>query len=128
MKQLFTLMIIATLASCQNGKKPSTFTKAEPMNQSIIIGVVTKRDGSKKISEVLRIVRDQIVQEGKNKVIVTDTIYGEWVVFPVLDALKKPIKKINGQDSVYGSWILIGRDSLSTRIENIPIDSLLKKN
>jgi len=123
MKQL---LFIATLflASCYG-----TTDKPKPTTGKAIIPAVYQKDGIKKLDWVFRINEDKVKIDsvtGK-KSIVTETLYGVWMVIPYLDSLKQPLKTKAGKDSIFVGWIAISRDSVNTHIENISIDSLLKK-
>lgn len=86
-----------------------------------IIGVYTKTNGEKQIEIIIRqilkrIVYDTITNQDK---ISMDTIYG----YPV----DMKIKDSTGKDSTYRIFKIINKDSVNTHVENISIDSLLKK-
>lgn len=124
MKQL---LLIATifLASCY-GK---TENKTKLLAGKEIIPAVYQKDGLKKLDWVLRLNEDKVKTDSATgkKSIVSETLYGAWMVIPYLDSLKQPLKTKAGKDSVFSGWIVISRDSVNTHIENISIDSLLKK-
>ena len=119
-------LIIATvfLASCY-GKT----NKPKPTSGKAIIPAVYQSKGTKKLDWVLRVNEDKVKTDSATgkKSIVTDTLYGIWDLIPVPDKYGKPIKTSNGKDSLSFGWMIIGRDSVNTHIENISIDSLLKK-
>ena len=123
MKQV---LIIATffLESCYG-----TTDKPKPVSGKAIIPAVYQSQGIKKLDWVLRVNDDKVKTDsitGK-KSIVSETLYGAWMVIPYLDSLKQTLKTKAGKDSVFAGWIAISKDSVNTHIENIPIDSLLKK-
>lgn len=123
MKQV---LIIATLflASCYG-----TSDKPKPTTGKAIIPAVYQKDGFKKLDWVLRLNEDKIKTDSATgkKSIVSETLYGVWTIVPYLDSLKQQLKTKAGKDSVFAGWIAISKDSVNTHIENISIDSLLKK-
>ena len=123
MKQV---LIIATvfLASCYG-----TTDKPKPTSGKAIIPAVYQSKGTKKLDWVLRVNEDKVKTDSATgkKTIVTETLYGVCMVIPYLDSLKQTLKTKNGKDSVFAGWIAISQDSVNTHIENISIDSLLKK-
>ena len=122
MKQV---LIIATvfLSSCFGTKD-----KPNPAGKEIIPAVYQSK-GIKKLDWVLRVNEDKIKTDSATgkKSIVSETLYGVWTVVPYLDSLKQPLKTKAGKDSLFAGWIVISKDSVNTHIENISIDSLLKK-
>lgn len=119
-------LLIATLflASCYG-----TSDKPKPTAPREIIAAVYQTKGVKKLDWVLRVSADKVKTDSATgkKTIVSETLYGVWTVTQYLDSLKVPLKTKDGKDSVLAGWIAISKDSVNTHIENIPIDSLLKK-
>lgn len=123
MKQVFVIATIF-LTACY-GKTE----KKKPAPGKEIIAAVYQKDGLKKLDWVLRLNEDKVKTDSATgkKSIVSETLYGVWMVITYLDSLKQPLKTKAGKDSVFAGWVAISKDSVNTHIENIPIDSLLKK-
>jgi hypothetical protein len=121
----FGMTIIATvlLISCKAPVKKTT----EPNGK--FLAVYIDKKGQKRVGEVLRVQNDKIKIDSATgkKEIITETLYGYFTLVPMKDSLGNVLKAKSGTDSLLGGWQLVGKDSVNFKVENIPIDSLLKK-
>lgn len=129
MKKLLTLLLSMTLVlySC-NSKKPK---KEVPVaGEARLFAVVTEPDGSKRPAIVLRVIRKTIKTDSLKMVdkIIYDSVFGVERDVPVKDSTGKPIiDTATGKPKIITSWFVISRDSVNTKVQDIPLDSLLKK-
>jgi len=125
MKKTISILTVITvlLMSCKAPVKETT----EPNGK--FLAVYIDKQGNKRVGEVLRVTKDDIKYDSATgkKSIVSKTLVGYLTFIPQKDSLGKVLKTKNGTDSLGGGWQLISKDSVNFHIENIPIDSLLKK-
>jgi hypothetical protein len=117
---LTALVVLVACNSRDDDSSKADPNATKPYSKRKVVAVVTKPDSSKVLSAVLEIISDKIKYDsiaGK-KVIVTDTIYGEWAPMA--------FKTQAGKDTVVYDWFLKSRDSINTKVENRDLDSLLK--
>lgn len=125
---LLCLILAILYASCKGESKENELPTT---GDAKIIAVFTKRDGTKQIDILLRRIFETIHTDSvtKKKTIVFDTLYGQPFIVKATDSTGKILKAINGQDSLSPNPVYapINKDSVNTKIENISVDSLLKK-
>lgn len=126
-----TLLIVISciLFSC-GGKKASNDAPPPTTGETRLVGVVTHPDSTKTIDEVLRVITETIKYDStkKEKVIVTDTIYGVTKLVDQTDSLGKPkLDSITKKPIKQKIWVKTSKDSIYI-LSPIPIDSLIKKS
>lgn len=133
-KYLFCAIIFGILAiiSLVVGCKNDSGGKIEPqVGDKKLLGVWTKPDSSKQLDIfLLRIVKTVKYDSVKKKdVIIIDSIVGRPIIIKAFDSAGNILKNKDGKDSINPNpqYIQVGRDSISFRVENISVDSLLKK-
>jgi hypothetical protein len=126
---IFLLLLIVWLCSCGNGSEGKV---NEPIaGDKKLIGVWTKPDSTKQLDILLlRIVKTVKYDSAQNKdIIIIDSIVGRPVVVKAIDGVGNILKNKAGGDSINPNpqYILVGRDSVNWHVENVSVDSLIKK-
>lgn len=126
-----SIAVICTLIifSC----KDDSVKKEIPTQGDVkLLGVVTERDSSKTILIVLRRIIKVVKYDSvkKKDYISYDTIVGRPISVPEVDSLGHAIFGADGKPKVKPNpeYISFSKDSVSFKVENISVDSLLKKN
>lgn len=127
--KIISLLFIAAVlaASCSTKKeiKPPT-----PMTgQTKIMAVYLDTNGIKYPAIVMRVIQKTIKYDSlkAQDVIVYDTLFGVERTFPQRDNAGNIITDSAGKPKYFTGIFSIGKDSVNTHVENIPLDSLLKK-
>lgn len=126
---VFFLLITAIFYSCNNNEKKIK-SEIPVAGEARFFAVVTEPDGSKRAAIVLRVIRKTIKTDSLKMVdkIIYDSVFGVARDVPVKDSTGKPIiDTATGKPKIITSWFVISRDSVNTKVQDIPLDSLLKK-
>lgn len=126
---LFAILIFFVLG-CNNSKSGNDNTSPRVVR---IVAVVTYPDSSKKVIEVWREIVKQVKYDSaaKKDMIVVDTIYATQFFVPLMDSTgKQPLKDSAGNVKADPTprFFPLHKDSVNWRIENISLDTLLKKS
>ncbi len=130
MKSTLSLLLLTCfviLYSCGNEKKKTPVPKE---GEARLFAVVTNPDSTKRAAIVLRIIKKSIKTDSLKGVdrIVYDTTWGAEREVPMLDSLKSPIiDSVTKKPKMITGWFVISKDSVNTKVQDIPLDSLLKK-
>lgn len=121
-------VLLLSVASCGTNQKQD---KPESVSHKRLVALFTE-NGEKKVGILELFIQDKIKVDSVTKIksIVTDSVWLNVYLQPVMDTTKTPhvvLKNSKGQDSLFKYGIIIAKDSVSTRVENIDVDSLLKK-
>lgn len=131
MKHLILLYLV--ISSCNNGGKETKLeanTNHPPIGATKIIAVYIDLNGNKTPGVIGRVIDKVIKYDSVNKkdFITYDTAYGIERQVPERDSLNRVIiDSLTNKPKMIWVWAKIGKDSVNTHIENIPLDSLLKK-
>lgn len=123
-KLLVAIFGFLIFISCNNGSKHkeiSIFKPTPNVAQDKIVAVYKKRDGGKELASVLRQIQKTIRYDSLKgqDIVAVDTF---WAI------LNDTIMKTSlGKDTTIAYWRQIGKDSINTHVENIPVDTLLKR-
>lgn len=119
------MTIILIVTGCNDAKEPPSTIKPAVISDQNLVGIITDTSGTR----YLGVAKRRIVGYSINGKLTmgSDTLVGVFRTMPFLDALKQPLKTKDGRDSVWNAWFVIGKDSVNFHVENISIDSLLKK-
>lgn len=126
---VFALVLVIMLCSC--GRSVVKDKEVPRVGDARILGVYTKRDGSKQVDILFRRIYEAIKYDSikKEKIIVTDTLFAFPVTIKQVDSVGHILKDREGKDSINPNpvYVPIGKDSVRTDVSNIPVDSLLRK-
>jgi len=128
---LVTIFLFAGVVGCigNNKKKKNDLVAKE--GQVKIFAVYTRKDSARVLYAFIRQIVKGVKYDSANgkDIIVIDTNWFLPVVVPLIDSSGKAIFDSAGNPKInpVPEYILIPKDSVNYRIENISVDSLLRK-
>lgn len=122
MRYILLLAFVACLLSCKSNKNNNQVVadyNGKYPRVDKLFAVYLDTSGFKIPGLVLRRIDKTVKWDSiqKKDIVITDTLWGVQRVFYPKDTTKKPSLE----------WFQIGKDSVNTHVENINVDSLLKK-
>lgn len=130
MKKIIIALSLVIIA-CNSGKgKDNQLPPKEGVSK--VFAVYTDSKGNKIASIVLRVIEKKVIYDSATKTdrVGYDTIWGIPTNIPILDSVTNKPKLDSLGYVIYRpepAYYRIGKDSVNTHVENIPLDSLLKK-
>jgi len=118
----FILIFIFTRCGNENPSQPVDIGTRK------IIATYIHPDGRQDVGVILQVISKTVkTDSATNKdEIVLDTLYGRPEVVPILDSEGNPTVDSTGKPRYTIAYFPIGKDSVNWKIQNIPVDSLIR--
>lgn len=123
---LMGAILLTVFTRCSDGGRVN---ESPEIGAKKIIAAYKLPTGGMDIGIILRVISKEVRTDSvtKKDAIVVDTLFGRPVTVPMVDSTGTPRLDSLGKPLLTVAYFPIGKDSVNWRVENISVDSLLKK-